>query len=294
LGILLVGHLRGIVPAQGFFIWFIYLGNYAELLFPGRNLQTVGPMLVGHFWTLCIEEQFYILWPAVVFLVRDRKILIRICAVVVCLALLARGILVWAAPSYVLGNDLLFRGTPFRCDSLLMGAACALVARGPRNERLVRLSCRVLPLCALAFLICISINYLAGVRIEAGRQPWLLSAGLSIIDAGCAALIVACTNPASALSRLLSNRRIRSFGRYTYGFYVFHAIPLGSFRALTRRLTTMGLAAPMATTLTLLMAFVLTSVAAFLSYRFFESPLLRLKERFAAYQYRKGNAKESS
>jgi peptidoglycan/LPS O-acetylase OafA/YrhL len=66
---------------------------------------------ISHFWTLAIEEQFYLVWPAVVFFARRRSIRW------VCLALFAGGFLArgwWHAPD---GRPLL-SATPMWVDSL--------------------------------------------------------------------------------------------------------------------------------------------------------------------------------
>jgi peptidoglycan/LPS O-acetylase OafA/YrhL len=44
---------------------------------------------LGHFWSLAVEEQFYLLWPLVIFLFRGRSI-DRICAACIVGALLIR------------------------------------------------------------------------------------------------------------------------------------------------------------------------------------------------------------
>src|SRR6516164_2154040 len=89
-----------------------------------------------HFWSLAIEEHFYIFWPVVVFvLARRPKLLIAVSLAIALCAMLARligslmGLSWWT--TYTL--------TPFRLDGLALGAFLAVTARQPGGlERLVR------------------------------------------------------------------------------------------------------------------------------------------------------------
>ena len=109
----------------------IYIGKSGEWCFYYLN----------HFWSLAIEEHFYLFWPLVVFvLARRPRALISVSLAISLGAMLARliGSLVglgwWT--TYVL--------TPFRLDGLALGAFLAVTARQPDGlERLVRALPRV-------------------------------------------------------------------------------------------------------------------------------------------------------
>src|SRR5437660_6764360 len=91
---------------------------------------------IDHFWSLAIEEHFYLLWPLVVFLLARRpRALIAVSLATALCAMLARltgslmGLSWWT--TYVL--------TPFRLDGLALGAFLAVTTRQPGGlERLVR------------------------------------------------------------------------------------------------------------------------------------------------------------
>jgi peptidoglycan/LPS O-acetylase OafA/YrhL len=85
--------------------WPLYLGNFLRFLYPHLNNHFVNtfadahlvsrayPRLdlrLGHFWTLCVEEQFYLLWPWVVFTVRDRRKVMAICLACIVVVPIAR------------------------------------------------------------------------------------------------------------------------------------------------------------------------------------------------------------
>src|SRR6202047_461955 len=104
----------------------IYIANEGEWSFS----------YLDHFWSLAIEEHFYLLWPLVVFLLARRpRTLIAVSLATALCATFARltgslmGLSWWT--TYVL--------TPFRLDGLALGALLAVTARQPGGlERLGR------------------------------------------------------------------------------------------------------------------------------------------------------------
>ena len=123
-------------PAQLFFL--VYLGNIpANWDFSLYDVMSANhPMArvtIGHFWSLCVEEQFYLVWPAVVWLVRDRvKLLWTACGI----CLLTFGSRAWIVThvSQYRAEQLIFRALPFRIDTLLIGGIMALLLRGPAGD----------------------------------------------------------------------------------------------------------------------------------------------------------------
>ena len=61
-------------------LWPIYLGNFARHLVGTIAVDHIYtnipwyPIEIGHFWSLAVEEQFYLLWPLIVFKVSNRKV----------------------------------------------------------------------------------------------------------------------------------------------------------------------------------------------------------------------------
>lgn len=80
--------------------------------------------LVGHFWTLCVEEQFYLVWPLVVFAF-SRKTVLRICVALIAGALVIRLTLTGLGA----GGGTNFVLTPCQMDSLAAGALVATLIR---------------------------------------------------------------------------------------------------------------------------------------------------------------------
>jgi peptidoglycan/LPS O-acetylase OafA/YrhL len=171
-------------------------------------------IVLAHFWTLAIEEQFYLVWPAVIFLFR-RSSLIRICLLCIAGAFVARVTLMvfgYDTAAYVL--------TPARIDALAVGAALALASRGPAGFSHIA---RLAPRAAATLTI-----LLAAVAVtRGGLAPWdpvMKTIGHTLL--AClfgAVLVLAVTSTRQTfLGRVFSSPSLRFFGRYSYALYVIH------------------------------------------------------------------------
>jgi peptidoglycan/LPS O-acetylase OafA/YrhL len=237
----------------------------------------------GHFWSLSVEEQFYVLWPALVFFLPPRAFKWTIVALLL-LGPLFRVALVQALRAK--GQDAEFLGqaaysaTFCQLDAFAAGAAAAvfreLLARHATRNFVVSV---VLLLVAGQWSSWASSGSLAldsglGYPInmfQNGQYAW----GYSLIDLSAMALLVLACRP-NAVSRLLSRPALAYVGRISYGMYVFHLPARAAVRALlgTRHgLENLGAFA---------LYVGLTVGAAAVSYRWFESIFLRMKSRFFA------------
>lgn len=261
-----LSHLPPLYPRlleNQLWLW-TYLQNY---------LQSTGEHTLpgfGHFWTLAVEEQFYWVWPLIVYFT-NRHWLLRVC-VLLCaaspllrLALSLSGDANWAIRQY----------TFTRADSLLYGAMVALVLRNPDLTRWVR---RVAPMAALA-----SVMVLAGILVKFGMLAYeateTIVLGYSALGILSAMLIYHLVTRQGQLAAALSRPSIRWFGKYSYGMYVFHWPITQAYEAALRPKLQFGspyLAA-------LASFFVITSISggvAFVSWHVFEVHFLKLKKYF--------------
>ena len=286
--------------SKAWLLWPLYLANYIRLL-PGAavpnsplnlaaNAWLSSPLLprtqiyLGHFWSLCVEEQFYLIWPWVVFGVRNRRTLLWICGLSVAFVQLLRLFAEHIAPAW-LRHGGIFNATPFQLDSLMLGGFLALLWRGAHRERLLTIGrvCAILfAIVAIAFL-CHSIDpHGLPTWREAYRYPASLpTIGTTFVNLFAGALVLCCISPAGWFVRLFSFRPLRWIGRVSYGAYVFHdlfhdlyvhtAIAIGHHSAYL---------AVHVGEVTVILALTSTFVLAWLSFRYFESPFLNLKERW--------------
>ena len=281
-------------------LWPAYVGNYARFLFlhvPGDPYRfdriTFGPtvnswfgypmhLYIGHFWSLCVEEQFYLVWPFVVYQVRRRETLLKICFGVVVMMPVVRWLMTLGVPVAMLRMELLYRSLPTRLDALLLGGLVALALRGPEEDVVRRIRRPLLVGSAGLFVVLYLVaTKLLRLPLEGSATNWVGVLGFSLIDCFAAALILECIHPGSMLGRVLNFRPLRGLGVISYGFYVFHDLLHDFYSYFAARWF------PEHTyPATLLLAFGGTLGIATVSYRVLERPLLRLKDRFTGQVHR--------
>ena len=166
--------------------------------------------LVGHFWTLAIEEQFYLVWPLVVYCL-SRANLIRICVI----SLAAAAVLRVVVESYGMSSFML---TPCRIDTLLLGALLALAARSPLGQKDWSASAVVVAVAVamVALPLCVTMSGSGSVWLPAVKYPMIGVFYAALLVIGVSA------HPGSLAGRLLNLGPLRSLGKYSYGIYVYH------------------------------------------------------------------------
>ena len=260
--------------------WYLIFGHESYFEAVGR------PSLLKHLWSLAVEEQFYLVWPAVFWLGislgatrrRRRRLLVGALGGATLSVLLM-------AVMYVPGTDpsRLYYGTDTRAAGLLIGAALALVwTPGPRTSRV---SCRprhseawarflrrwgwIAPT-LLDVLGLFALGALVYFCLDLGEyDPFLYRGGLALVSLSTAALIMALAYPHTRLGgvSLLGWAPLRWIGERSYGIYLWHwpifmitrshlDVPLEGLPLLALRLG-------------------VTVVLADLSYRFVETPIRR-------------------
>jgi peptidoglycan/LPS O-acetylase OafA/YrhL len=277
-------------------LWPAYIGNYARFLFlhvPGDPYQfdrllfgqtvehwfgTPMHLWIGHFWSLCVEEQFYLIWPFVVYSIRKRETLVRICVAVIIAMPLLRWLLTLWLPLLLLRMELFYRSLPTRLDALLIGGLIALLLRGAEQQWLSQWRRWLLAGAGAAFVVA----YLVSVKLMklpfyGSATNWIGIVGFTLIDVFAGALILECIHPGSWLGKVLTFKPLRLLGIVSYGFYVYHDLFHDFFGLFaTRFFPGMGYAGIVVT------ALVGTTLVATLSYQLLEKPMLKLKARFTS------------
>jgi peptidoglycan/LPS O-acetylase OafA/YrhL len=177
----------------------------------------------GHLWSLGVEEQFYVVWPAIVLLLTPRKVaLVAIAAVPA--ALLFRAALIGAGLPPI-GALVL---APAKMDELALGGLLALALRDQamrtRVRRLVDVTRGgVLPLAA--FMVAAVVATSVVVTSEASNTvAWSYVLGQSAVAICAAVAVASLVSPrvGDPVVQLCERPWLRSVGTYSYGLYLIH------------------------------------------------------------------------
>jgi peptidoglycan/LPS O-acetylase OafA/YrhL len=232
----------------------LYLGNFA-LAAGGWQL-----FLIDVTWSLAVEEQFYLLWPAIVRHVTYRG-MVTTCAVIIIVAPWVR-LALWEPDRWMWLHMMM----PLRADAFAVGALIAVLMKHG-----IELPARtVMAACAPILLTLIGLGVFRRESMLVGTFGYTLTA----IVAGAALLL-------ALRSKVLSARPLLHIGKVSYGVYLYHPIVLMIVSSL---LSMAGLDVETAPgmLLRLLVLTTATVAVATASYWLVESRILAFKGRFAA------------
>jgi peptidoglycan/LPS O-acetylase OafA/YrhL len=247
-------------------VWyFLYIQNWLYA-FQGWPRDPV----MNHFWSLAIEEQFYLFWPLVVFFIPSRKLLIA-CISLILLSILLRYVTCYAG---AVTNPVQFVITFCRLDGLAIGAIIAVLIRSH--------PLRLITACKWIFIITVPliiILYLLAGTIKYDNY-YFQTLGFTIFDLFWGGVLISCFLPEFKFSRnFFSMNWLTVLGKYSYGIYVYHWMIYQLCWPFYRSYAGNAVIADVRYQYGFL-CLVATLIISFLSYRFMELPILRLKERF--------------
>jgi peptidoglycan/LPS O-acetylase OafA/YrhL len=277
-----LGKLRGDVIAA-----LLYVSNWYQI-WTGAGYTAANEFApLRHLWSLAVEEQFYVVWPLVMFaLLRGGSR--RIADISRWLVLAALGITIVTALVYTSGPigtpevtpdaywsvfgreiskfDWSYLGTFSRAAGLLLGAAFAMVwrpvavMRGP-----LRTKGRLLDLVGLiGFLLLAAMVWWMWLIGPDGGNPFLFRGGFLLCAIATLMMVAAVTHERAATSKVLSIPVLLWIGTRSYGLYLYHWPIYQMIR---------GIAGNHLKFYEFVFALILTGIITELSYRFVETPI---------------------
>jgi peptidoglycan/LPS O-acetylase OafA/YrhL len=260
---------------------------------------------LAHFWSLGVEEQFYFVWPLVIWLARPRQVpwiaggLTLLSALVRLLWVLHYNLNLVVPPLSVE----MALATVCRMDALFIGALCAWFFHD--RERVQKVA-RWLPLVGIlgvgsffAYITCLLfrpqpiLKFFYGAAstvphdMEDLTRLFLLCGGFTLLAIGFGAIILLTAyneSRTSVMQGILQSRVLGLIGRYSYGIYVYHVpiIGLAGVFLLPELLASATTPSEQSLALCAYMVVIaaLSYIVAAISYELFEKKILRLKRHF--------------
>lgn len=261
-----VSHPFRLAQEQQFYLW-TYLANVRQAM--------VGEWCLGsldHFWSLAVEEHFYLMWPFVVWMLgREKTFKFAVMFAIVCTV--ARIAFATLSENSVASDVMSF----FRFDGLLLGAAVACVAREPGGlQRFIKLARHGV---LLSFLAILMVTLMGGRVLTISHSVWA-------VFWTCVLVTLLCSPVEGQIAGLFRWSGMRSLGKYSYAMYVFQSplIPLLGGMISAAGIATMLNMNPgyavLPTIIYTIIMFIVSYAMAIFSWHLLEKHCLKLKRYF--------------
>jgi hypothetical protein len=180
---------------------------------------------LNHFWSLAVEEQFYLVFPialiGVIALLKRRIGLHRLAHIALVgatVGAIASCALMWILRTPGTDPSRVYLGTDTRSQALFVGIAIACIVRLWPVHSLQRVSRAILSAAAL-----LALATLVGIAVAADfRSNWLYTGGFLLVAVTTGIVVLALNGHNSFFSKALSLKWLRTLGLVSYGLYLWH------------------------------------------------------------------------
>ncbi len=258
-----------------------YIQNVVALFNDGGVLyKKESYIFFKHFWSLAVEEQFYLLWP-VCFLFLYRRYSMRLCILLTLSLAIMSAIARYCMGMFYDDWYVPYAFTLTRLDGLLLGALLACVLCEYKKDALLlsEMAKLILPFLGGFILLLILMFYISGESISYVNTRYLIFF-MAMFYTLLVAYVVF-SEGGSWFKSLCETKFLTQIGTVSYGLYLFHwPIMIFVFHYFIKD---QGWGNVSGHLFLIIVGGGLSFLLAFVSYYAFERPVLRLKDRLAAY-----------
>ncbi len=269
----------GLVSRQdmrGYWTNLVYLQNiWPSSIDLMRSFRFHGCQIeISHFWSLALEEQFYLVWPLVIWMCRTRRQLL-----ITCLALVVAGtIFRFLSPLFGYTPVHAYFSTFTRGGAVVLGALLALWRDHPSYARFEKLA---LPgtLLGLGTLLLVRMVTGATNPFLGDHTMWRVIYMIPLVNLTAMGIVIETMRDHSMLQRMCRKNLICKLGSLSYACYAFHLLYCAYFQEIIFPRLQLHMPHRLAIAVLLFGALGLTVALATISHFVLEAPAMRLKDR---------------
>ena len=258
-----------------------YAATYTYDFFHASSSYVHSPLLT-HFWSLAVEEQFYLVWPLVVFCASAtqlRRLLLALIVAGPLIRLIEAGLFTTSlGPFLYHRSDLTIYVLPFsHVDAFAMGGYLALFGRTPSSTVVAGYATMLLIIGTVTERLATGSILSGGLgyrpfMADSWKYAWAYSALYLLFG-----WILLMIRDRVFFRKVMEHRALTYLGRISYGLYVYHFFILWAMRQVVR--VVLPDSPDLAGLARMVCAFGLTVAVSMASYALIEAPMLRLKDK---------------
>jgi len=253
---LFIGFLLSVLHGHLHNDWRWFLA--ASFMLGNTNLQA--GLIFDHLWSISVEEQFYLMWPGLVQKLDIRYLVFAAFVLIV----VANAMLVHYGSVHAVSDYPVWFNSLVQFEMFAAGILLAIATFNNTNWLSSKLARTIIAASVLVILVATEYFFHIETPNYSSTGPLSLCIGYALIAFSCALFIYA------ILGSMGWPRWLVHMGKVSYGLYVFH-VPVIVLVGRVASLAPLWLRESL--------ALLLTSALALLSYRFFETPFLKMKQR---------------
>jgi len=231
------------------------------------------PGFMNHTWSLAVESQFYLIYPLVIFYLKEKYLLI-VSVIIVILSFLLRIVLFMAFPT---NPNLLFAISPTAIDSLTMGAILAIIIKKKYISQFEKSTNNAqLSLWTILFTLIMLIAIITKTGVSNYWSPSLWGRinvnllTITVMSIFFASLISYIISTKTIINSILNLPPLNHLGKISYGLYLYHFPVFSFFQPFHKYISNIYIY--------YLLSIILAYVTALLSWLIIEKPINSLKE----------------